>query len=274
MNDSIKIHVLHTGQVQTDIALPFNNQPTINPIAYTGIFRSKKYQNKLPVSAYLIEHPKGLVLVDTGWHTDVRGNQRKYMGKIHYQINKAILPEGQAINEQLNSMGIKISDLDYVILSHLDIDHASGIKLVKEAKHILTSDIEWAAAKKSPVRYLQHMWEGVDVKTFQMTSSEYGPMERSFDLFGDGSIICVHTPGHSKGMTATVVQREGKFVLLAADCGYAAKSWENMILQGVIVNKREAIESLQWVKEMAKDPRCIEALANHDTNVQPHTIIV
>ncbi|MBJ8191398.1 MBL fold metallo-hydrolase, partial [Bacillus cereus] len=92
MSETIKIHVLHCGQVQTDMALPFN-QNTLNPIAFTGIFRSKKYQNKLPVSAYLIEHPKGLVLIDTGWHTDVRKDQRKYMGRIHYQINKAILPE-------------------------------------------------------------------------------------------------------------------------------------------------------------------------------------
>lgn len=273
MSNPIKIHVLHCGQVQTDIALPFN-QHTINPIAFTGIFRSKKYQNKLPVSAYLIEHPKGLVLIDTAWHTDVRGDQRKYMGRVHYQINKAILPEGQAINEQLQSRGIKPQDLDYVVLSHLDIDHASGVKLVKEAKNILTSDIEWEAAPKSRIRYLHHMWDGVNIQTFHMTSSEYGPQHKAFDLFGDGSVIFTHTPGHSKGMAATIVQRDGKFVLLASDCGYATKSWEEMILQGVIVNKRQAIESLQWVRKMSKEPGCIEVLANHDPDIKPHTIIL
>ncbi|MNI31005.1 N-acyl homoserine lactonase AttM [compost metagenome] len=271
MNEAITIHVLHCGQVQTDIALPFNEH-TINPIAYTGLFRPRKYQNRLPVSAYLIEHPKGRVLVDTSWHTDVRGDQRKYMGRIHYQINKAILPAGEAVDEQLLAMGIRPKDLDYVILSHLDIDHASGVKLVKEAKHILTSDIEWKAAPNSRIRYLQHMWQGVNLETFQMSPSGYGPAGRAFDLFGDGSVILVHTPGHSKGMVAVLIRREGRFVLLASDVGYASRSWEQMILQGVLVDKRLALASLEWVKKMSGTPGCIEVLANHDPGVKPHTI--
>ncbi|ALA44860.1 MULTISPECIES: N-acyl homoserine lactonase family protein [Paenibacillus] len=273
MSETIKIHVLHCGQVQTDMALPFN-QNTLNPIAFTGIFRSKKYQNKLPVSAYLIEHPKGLVLIDTGWHTDVRKDQRKYMGRIHYQINKAILPEGQAIDEQLQNLGVKIKNLDYVILSHLDIDHASGIKLVSKAKNILTSDIEWEAAPKSKHRYLQHMWEGVPIRTFSFKPSEYGPQHQSFDLFGDESLIFVHTPGHSHGLSATIVKNNGKFVLLTSDTGYAKKSWEEMILQGVLVNKQQAIESLKWVKHMSNEPNCIEVIANHDPDIKPHTIVL
>ena len=40
-------------------------------------FRSKQHQIKIPVSVYLIEHPKGLVLIDTGWHTDNRTHQIK-----------------------------------------------------------------------------------------------------------------------------------------------------------------------------------------------------
>ena len=77
--DKIKIHVLHCGQVKVDCTLPFRKK-TRNPISYTGLFRSKKHQLLLPVSAYLIEHPKGLVLIDTGWHTDVRINQ---IGRAH-----------------------------------------------------------------------------------------------------------------------------------------------------------------------------------------------
>ncbi|MFK4302873.1 hypothetical protein ABH892_002993 [Paenibacillus sp. RC254] len=80
MSDSIKVHILHCGQVQVDIAVPFRQKPW-NPLAATGIFRLKKHQITLPVSCYLIEHPKGLVLIDTGWHTALRGDQIKYMGR-------------------------------------------------------------------------------------------------------------------------------------------------------------------------------------------------
>lgn len=271
MTDKIRIHVIHCGEVQTDEALPFRNV-SHNPIAFTGVFRTKDHQKRLPVSTYLIEHPKGLVLIDTGWHSDVRGDQRKYMGHIHYQINKAILPDGEAVDEQVRKLGFQIEDIDYVVLSHLDIDHASGVKLVRNAKKILTSDIEWEASKKSKARYLHHMWDDVALETFSFAPSEYGPQHRSFDLFQDSSVVFVHTPGHSHGLAATIVRNNEKFVLLTSDIGYAKKSWEQLLLQGVLVNKKQAIESLSWAKKMSESPNCVEIIANHDPEIKPHII--
>ena len=273
MKETIKIHVLHCGQVQVDIALPFR-QKTLNPVAYTGIFRSKRHQVILPVSAYLIRHPKGVALIDTGWHTDLRGNQIKYLGRLHYWINKAILPERQAINEQLSEFGIKPKDLDYVVLSHLHSDHVSGLKLLSESKNIIVSEEELKAAQKDKLRYIHHMWKDVNLKTFQMSSSEYGPQRRSFDLFGDDSVVLVHVPGHTPGLVATIIQNNGKFVLLTSDCGYATKSWEKMILPGVMINKKQLIESLYWEKEMSQKSNCIKVIANHDPDTMPQTIEV
>ncbi|WP_445668011.1 N-acyl homoserine lactonase family protein [Paenibacillus sp. FSL H7-0918] len=271
MSSTIKVHILHCGLVQVDSAVPFQ-QNKLNPLAFTGLFRSQKHQIVLPVSSYLIEHPKGLVLIDTSWHTDVRSDQIGYLGRMTYMVSKAFLPEGQAVHEQLLNFGIMPKDLDYVVISHMDADHAGGLKLVKEAKQILTSQIEWEAAKRSKLRYASHMWSGVNVGTFSMTNSEYGPEQQSFDLFGDNSIVFVHTPGHSRGMVSTLVQRNGRFVLLANDTGYARKSWEEMISPGIVVNRQQAKESLKWVKEMSLDPNCIEVLANHDPEVHPHLI--
>lgn len=61
----IKIHVLQTGRVSVDIGVPLRQK---NPFAVTGFFRSAKHRVWLPVTSYLIEHPNGLVLIDTGWH--------------------------------------------------------------------------------------------------------------------------------------------------------------------------------------------------------------
>ena len=75
----IKIHVIHTGKVYVSPALP--------------------------VSAYLIEHPKGLLIFDTGWHREVSPNgeydrlaQVKHMGVGHFLLNQAILPKGEALS--------------------------------------------------------------------------------------------------------------------------------------------------------------------------------
>lgn len=272
MNKEIKIHVMHTGTVIVDEALPFGykNNP---PMAWTGMFRSKKHQIKIPVSVYLIEHPKGLVLIDTGWHTDNRKHQLKNLS-FQYPVNKVELPEGQAVHEQLIKLGYKPSDIDYILMSHMHCDHADGLRLVKNAKNILVSEEEYEAISNDKMHYLPHEWKGVHLNTFHFDNTGIGPKNRSFDLFGDGTITMVWVPGHSKGLASTIIKNEDseKFLLLASDVGYAAKSWQENVLPGVLVDKEDAQLSLDWVKKMANDKNCIEAIANHDANVKPHVI--
>lgn len=271
MEKKIRVHVMHTGEVGVDPAVPFRDVSK-NPIAYTGLFRSPKRRIWLPVSAYLIEHPKGLVLVDTGWHSDVRVNQKKHMSWKLNMASKARLPVGEAVDEQLAALGIKPQDLDYVFISHMDGDHISGLRLVKDAKRILTSREELEVATKGELRYVKRLWQGVDIQPFEMNHSEYGPFGRSYDVFGDGTVLMVDISGHSNGTSATLIQKNGKFVLLTADCGYAKDSWESIRLPGPVSEKDKMKRSLEWVREMSQKEGCIEILANHDQEVKPHVI--
>lgn len=271
MGDKIKIHVLHCGEVGVDPAVPFRDVSR-NPIAYTGLGRSKKLRIWLPVSAYLIEHPKGNVLFDTGWHSDVRSDAIKHMSfKLHI-ASKPKLPEEQAIDEQLAKLGVMTKDLDYVFLSHMDVDHASGLEMVKDARNIRINSEELKAVKKGDIRYAKRLWNGVDIQGFQMVNSSYGPFHRSYDVFGDGSVVMVDVEGHSKGSTAALIQNNGRFVLLTGDCGYALPSWEELRLPGPVSDKDKCHKSLKWVQEMSKREDCVEVLACHDTSVKPHVI--
>jgi N-acyl homoserine lactone hydrolase len=71
----MKVHVLNTGKVYIDRALAYKEK-TLHPIPFTGWLRGKTKKMWVPVSSYLIEHPKGLILVDTGWHEEIRFNQK------------------------------------------------------------------------------------------------------------------------------------------------------------------------------------------------------
>jgi len=112
----------------------------------------------------------------------------------------------------------------------------------------------------------------VDIRTYKFSPSDNGPQKASFDLFGDGSILFIHTPGHTAGIVSTLIQANGKAVLLYGDVGYARKSWEEMIPPGTAVNIKQAIESLKWVGYMSRQPMIIESLASHEAEVVPHTI--
>lgn len=247
-----------------DEALPLSNKSK-NPFAYTGIGRGNKHRIEVPVTAYLIEHPKGLVLIDTGWDTAIREDARKYEGFANYFASPGFLPEGEAVTEQLKNLGYAPKDIDYCILTHMDIDHAGGLQLVKDAKCIMTNEKEWQACQKREFRYLQKLWKGISIKTFP---------DGEVDLFEDGSIILLPLHGHSVGMTAVKVKslEEEKYIIITGDSGYCRQSWEELIPPGIAWNKRKAMESLQKLHEYSKDKNCIAMLATHDREVEPHTI--
>ena len=276
----MKVHVLHTGEVRVSPYLPFGGD-NCNLLKASGMTTPKEDWIWLPVSVYLIEHPKGLILVDTGWHRDMspegvydKAAQIKSLGsRVLYNVNQGQIPLGEAVDEQLETMGIKPADLDYVLLTHLDCDHANGLRAVKDAKHIIVAQEELDCARKNGfIRYKKKWWEGVDLQTIEWNGTE-GPAQKSFDLFGDGSIKMINIPGHCDGLCAVKITREdGKYVLLFSDGGYATKSWKEMITSGVSLDKEMQRKSLQWIREQSMDANCIESLATHDTDIKPHVI--
>lgn len=281
--EQIRIRILHTGRVCVSPALPFGGDHK-NPFKASPIFGRKKDRLWLPVSSYLIEHPKGTVLVDCGWHRDMSPNgvydekaQIRSLGsRLLYLVNQGELERGQAVDEQLLALGIKPSDLDYVLISHLDCDHVNGVGLVKDAKRILVSNDELGGSRKqtrkNQIRYQSKWWEDCKLEGFDWNDHE-GPFGKAYDLFGDGSIKMIGIPGHSDGLCAVKVKNEaGKYVLLFSDGGYATQSWKEMILPGVCTDKDAQRKSLAWIKAQSESRNCVESLANHDAEVIPHEI--
>ena len=122
-----------------------------------------------------------------------------------------------------------------VLLSHLDCDRANGLKLVSDAKQILVSEDELRFARNhTPVnliRYNPRWWRGTKIRPFEWNGTD-GPAGRSYDIFGDGSLVMINIPGHSKGLCALkITNPDGRFVLLYSDGGYASRSWEELILR-------------------------------------------
>ena len=250
----IKVHILPCGSTIVDEALPFSNKSK-NPLAFTGILRGKKHKISVPVTAYLIEHPNGLVLVDTGWDTAIRENARKYEGFFNYFASPGFLPEGEGIVDQLAALGYRTSDLDCCLLTHMDIDHAGGIGHVRDAKCVLCSAAEWEAANRTNPRYLKRLWQGMKIETFP---------DRDYDLFDDGNVVAFSLHGHSAGMTAVKVSNGTDFLIIAGDGGYGRASWAEQILPGVEWNRKETKKSLEKLRQYGVDPHCKAILMAHD----------
>ncbi|MGN1052602.1 MAG: N-acyl homoserine lactonase family protein [Candidatus Scatosoma sp.] len=267
----IKVHVFHTGSVVVDSAIPYKEK---NPLAVTGFLRSKKNKITLPVSCYLIEHPKGNVLIDTGWHSKyVTEKPHRFFGLLD-KISTPVIKEGQSVDKKLADLGFAASDLDYVVFSHLDFDHTSGLELVQDAKCIMASDAEIKDADKYFFRYVKNNWNFANISVFSFEDTGIGPVGKSYDLFNDGTLLLVNTPGHSHGHTSAVVKNDENFIVIAGDCAYTHASWQEMRLPGFTVNKKLAEKSLEWIKETAQNEKCVAVLANHDFEIKEQTITI
>lgn len=189
---------------------------------------SKKYCKDNPYCKfqYLIECSHGKIIFDCGWHRNMSPDgvfdkkaQIKSLGSLPlYVTNQGRIEKGLAIDEQLAALGIHPADLDLVLLSHLDCDHTNGLNLVADAKQILVSKDELLFAEnKTPVnriRYNADWWCSTKMQTFDWNGTE-GLAGKSYDVFGDESLVMVNIPGHSKGLCALkITGSDGRFILL------------------------------------------------------------
>ena len=230
----IKVHIFHTGKVKVDKAIPLHER---NPLAVTGLFRGSDKSMILPVSAYLIEHPKGYILIDSGWHSKYASEKTHRFFGLLDKISPPIIKDGESIDCQLERIGVKPSDIRCLYFSHLDFDHTSGAELVKDVQEFKASKEEIEDANKYFFRYVKKNWEMISLESFAYENTGIGPVGKSYDVFGDGSIVLVNTPGHSHGHFSVKVSGETGYIILGGDAAYLPESFSKRIIPGLTVDK-------------------------------------
>lgn len=267
----IKVHVFHTGTVVVDEGIPYKSR---NPLAPTGLFRGKDKKVELPVSCYLIEHPQGRILIDTGWSSRyVYDRPHRFLGLLD-SISTPVVAQGDSIDCKLEALGLTAKDIDCIFFSHMDLDHTSGLELLKDSKKIMASREEFQDANKYFYRYVKKNWEFADVQTFSFKNSGIGPVKKSYDIFGDGTVLMVNTPGHSHGHCSTLIRSSEKYIVLAGDAVYTQRSIKERIIPGFTVDKKLAKKSVEWIDECASDEHCIFIAGNHDPSVKEQTFVL
>ena len=155
----IRIHVLHCGSMLVSKAVPYGGGVNLKN-ARRGVFDKAAERVELPVSAYLIEHPKGKVLIDTGWSREISPDGVYDAAAVKRQLPGYLaafyhpwVEKGKTVAEQLAQMGITPEELNAVVLTHLDADHTSGLRSVKNAQE----DAAQGVAQSCTVSMLQRL---------------------------------------------------------------------------------------------------------------------
>lgn len=119
---------------------------------------------------------------------------------------------------------------------------------------------------------MKSTWDFTNIEPFVYEQTGIGPVGRSYDVFGDGSVVLVNTPGHSHGLFSAKISSGGKYVILAGDTVYTQKSIQEKMIPGFTVDTGLVRKSLEWICDYAADARCLLVAANHDPTIQERTI--
>ena len=258
----MRIHAIETGRVKIKAGqlegrghgIARQLRPLVDP----------EWSAWLPTYARAIEHNEGVMLVDTGATTAL-----KQLPAWHPFFRFALefdIDAEQEILPQLRGLGIGVTDVKKIFITHLHFDHDAGLAFFPSSEvYARPSELARASGLAGRIRgYLPERWpKAFDPKPLEFLGGPYGPFARSARLTQLGDVIAVPTPGHTPDHMSIIVD-DGEIVFfLAGDVSYNAKNMIDGRIDGISPNEIVTISTLELVRRFAQS-RPIVFLPTHD----------
>jgi N-acyl homoserine lactone hydrolase len=182
---------------------------------------------RVPVPCFLIEHPQGLAVFDTGLHPQT---QRDAAGRLRgiAKIFRVEFQPGEEVSGRLRGLGVEAARIRYLINSHLHFDHTGGNAEIPNAR-LVVQRREWEAG---------HNADDVRKQFYNPRDYQLGhdvlAVDGEHDLFGDGRVVCFPTYGHTPGHQSLRVELDSGPVILAGDACYLRRTLDAMHLPAVV----------------------------------------
>ncbi|MGH3993953.1 MAG: N-acyl homoserine lactonase family protein, partial [Pseudonocardiaceae bacterium] len=223
-----------------------------------------------PIPAFLVEHPgAGRLSIDTGLHPAVAVNPRENLGRVTLVFRDLEMEAGQALPAQLRERGIDPASIATVLMTHLHADHASGCSEFPGAT-FLVSRAEWEAATTQgrshgyATRQFDHAFDYRLVDFAGEEAESFSGFARSFDVFGDGSVRLVYTPGHTPGHMSVVLRIAGGEVLVAGDAMFLQRTLTEDHLPHRVEDEHLFRRSLREIRQYATETPGARIIPGHD----------
>ena len=195
------------------------------PFPITGLIptvpKEKQRDITIPVSMWVVDHPKGVVVFDTGNNvaiSDGVDNCKKYWAAGNCDFLKPSQKRSDVIDAQLKTLGYDATKVKVVVSSHSHLDHIGNIEMFPNAIHVLQKKELYQAwfPEKFQGRTSPGSFVMADIDNAR--EFNYLELEGDYDLFGDGSVMVLSTPGHTLGHQSLKVKLgSGKTIIMSQD---------------------------------------------------------
>lgn len=211
---------------------------------------------KVPVGFFVVMHPKGNVLFDTG-NNDKIITDPSYWGPFFKSVSPVNTPD-MAIDVQLGKIGLKPDDIKYVVVGHLHLDHGGNVGKFPNSTLVVQKDEIRNAFWPEPGTAGPYIPGDVamlrsDLGDAMPNKYKIMQLEGDIDLFGDGSVVVKRWVGHTPGSQMLLVRlpKTGP-IILTSDNVYFRENVEKNILPNVALAYDPAgiLRAYEWIRQM------------------------
>lgn len=257
------VQPIEAGQVRFKEAQRAGRGPLLIRHWYTML--SREWTPVLPIYSWLIDHPEGTLVVDTGPEPSEEWSYPRYHFYYPLAYRERVGPAG-GLEAELAERGLTHTDVDATILTHCHPDHAGGFDLLPGVPtYIYEPEVAYARSLRGRFwgSHPAFIPPSRQAEPVSLTSDAVGPFERSFHIPGFPGVSLVPTPGHTAHHCSVVVEGDGPTVCLAADACLSLDQLDTGRIDGVATRGRAARETLDRIDRWRRDDDVI-VLPSHD----------
>jgi N-acyl homoserine lactone hydrolase len=200
----------------------------------------------VPISVFLIEHSKGRALFDTGLHPDCQHDPVGRLGERMTNLFKIRFRPGEEVSARLEAIDRDPACIDLIINSHFHFDHVGGNALIPNATMVVQRR-EWDA-RTDPDIAVPH---GFNRRDFDL-GHKLRLVDGEHDVFGDGSVVCLPTPGHTPGHQSLRLRLDSGEIVLAGDACYFCQTLRERRLPRYVLDRESMLASLDRLETLEK----------------------
>jgi N-acyl homoserine lactone hydrolase len=218
---------------------------------------------QIPITMWVLDHPKGLIVYDTGNNVAISDGQcLTHWVQGMCDFLKPDQTRDDVIDRQLEKLGYSVDDVKILITSHSHLDHIGNIEMFPNAIHVIQKKELYQAwwPEKFQRNGAHVLADYDDARDFN-----YLELEGDYDLFGDGSVVILSTPGHTLGHQSVKLQLpETGTVILSQDAIWMEENLEGYPA-GLNYSVMDYTKSLNRLK-MMRDVEDAELWFGHSMN--------
>jgi glyoxylase-like metal-dependent hydrolase (beta-lactamase superfamily II) len=234
---------------------------------FVNMVLDREWTEFLPILAWVIVHPEGLIVVDTG--ETARAGEPGYFPRWHpyYRtgLQTAVEPD-EEIGPQLRRLGFDPSDVRWVVLTHLHTDHAGGLHHFPKSEMLVTrEELALASGRRGRLRgYLNNRFpEWFAPTPIEIDGDPLGAFPASAPLTEAGDVRLVPVPGHTAGQMAVVLEDDDVVLFFAGDSSYSEALMLDRVADGVSFDDEIATRTLANIESFASERQMVY-LPSHD----------